>query len=401
MGISITSVDLYNDIATINHVKSLAMNRTASSTGETEALNYIKDELIKGNINPDVEHFNWAGPLRILMRMSYLIMFAYLILFRLFLVIIAYFVLKNAFATTRGISLIKKEESKNVLVRIPAKEEIENKSLVMITAHYDSISVKLSYKFQIIVFFFYRFIIFFYVALVVVFSLLFLFSYLLDLDQAFSSFLTTLITSASIVGVFVSIPILYLVFSENPSSGSIDNASGVAISIELAKLFKKNPLEKTDLLFIWTGAEEWGLKGSKDFCKRHFKSLSQNYDFNRSININLDMVGTYIGLFNASGIIKKRRINSDLNDILQTTAETLEISLDKYNRMVKPKSDYRIFQKYSKKFKKNLQIGFFHSSKDSKYIHSIKDTPDKCSSEILNGCLNICFHALRSIDLKM
>jgi len=398
LGILITSLELYDDIATINHVRSLAINRTASTTGETEALNYIKDELIKGNINPDIEHFNWAGPLRILLRMSYLIMFTYLILFRLFLVIIAYLVLKNAFATTRNISLIKKEESKNIIAHIPAREESENRPLVIFTAHYDSVSVKLSYKFQVVVFFFYRFIIFFYIALVIVFSLLFLFSVFLFLGL--SNILTILITTASIFGVFVSIPILYLVFNENPSSGSIDNASGVAISIELAKIFKKYPLDKMDILFIWTGAEEWGLKGSRDFCKRHFKKLSERYDFDKSININLDMIGTYIGLFNSSGIIKKRKINIDLNDVLETTANTLGISIDRYNRILKPKSDYRMFQKYARKIKKTLQIGFFHSSRDSKYIHSIKDTPDKCSSENLNGCLNICFHALRSIDLK-
>jgi len=43
-------------------------------------------------------------------------------------------------------------------------------------------------------------------------------------------------------------------------------------------------------------------------------------------------------------------------------------------------------------------VAYFHSDKDSKFIHSSKDTPDKCYPEILNGCLEICDATIRSID---
>ena len=48
--ISISKLQLYNESDTIEHVKSLAFNRNATSTGETEALNYIENALMEGNI---------------------------------------------------------------------------------------------------------------------------------------------------------------------------------------------------------------------------------------------------------------------------------------------------------------------------------------------------------------
>lgn len=426
--INITSLQVYNEPKTLEHIQSLNFNRTATSTGETEALNYIESELIKSNIKSEVEHFEWTGPLRILMRTSYVVIFSYLLIYRLFLLIIAYFIIKNVFERFRRLSLIKKEESKNIFTIIPAQKQILKKStsveipyrrdksvkisyrkddipeepkrpIVIFSAHYDSISANLPYKVQVVFFTLYRLIVFFYGLLIIVFATIFLLDYFEVIP--FRELLMVLVVFTSIAGVLLSIPILYLVFNEKPSSGSIDNASGVAILIELAKLFHENPLENIDILFLWTGAEEWGLKGSKKFCSNHFKALNQVFDLDKSFNVNIDMVGTYIGLLDKSGFIIRRKMNRDLNDILEATANQMNIPLVRYNRIIKPKSDYKSFEKHAKKVRKKFQICCFHSSKDSKYIHSINDTPDKCSAENLNGCLNICYQALRSLDLRL
>ena len=42
--ILISDLQISNESNTIEHVKALAFNRTASSTGETEAVNYIEWE---------------------------------------------------------------------------------------------------------------------------------------------------------------------------------------------------------------------------------------------------------------------------------------------------------------------------------------------------------------------
>ncbi|MFX0038289.1 MAG: M28 family metallopeptidase [Promethearchaeota archaeon] len=396
--IAISGLQLYDDSKAMEHIHSLAFNRTASSTGETEALSYIEKELIENNISSEVEHFNWTGPLKILMRTSYLLILINLILFRMLLIVVTYFVIKNSFRTFREVSFIRNEESKNIFTLIKAKERAPKRPLVIITAHYDNISANIPYRVQVIIFFIYRLVVFFYGAVFVVFASIFLLDFLRII--LVTEFLVVFIAFSSVAGVFISIPILYVVFRERPSTGSIDNASGVAISIELAKLFKKHPLENTDVLILWPGAEEWGMKGSKKFCKAHFRSLKEKYDLKKSFNINIDMVGSYIGLLNKSGVLRKR-MNKDLNEIFRATANQLNIPLRTYNRLLKPKSDYKPFIKYSKKVNSKFQVVYFHSSKDSKYIHSIKDSPDRCSLETLNGCINICHQALRSIDLRI
>jgi hypothetical protein len=396
---TISTIQLYDEPTTIEHVKSLAFNRNASSTGETETISYIVKELKDNGMNPKIEYFEWSGPLRILMRTTYALILVYFILFRLFLVVIAYFIIKNVFEKLRDITFIKKEESKNIYTHIPANEELPKRPIVIFSAHYDSVSANLPYKLQVVIFFVYRLIVGFYALIFIAFTIIFILDYFNIIP--FTEFIVIIITFTSMGGVFISIPILYLVFAEKPSSGSIDNASGVAILIELAKIIKKDPLEKMDVIFLWTGAEEWGLKGSTNFCRKHFISLIKKYNIDRSFNINLDMIGSYIGLLDKTGFIIRRKINDNLNDVLEATSKHLNIPTVKYSKIIKPKSDYKAFKKYAKVVSKRFQVSCFHSSKDSKYIHSTRDTPDRCSIENLNGCLNICHQSLRSMDLRM
>ncbi len=46
-----------------------------------------------------------------------------------------------------------------------------------------------------------------------------------------------------------------------PVNGANDNASGVALALELARRLKEKPLERYELLLAFTGAEEVGLRG--------------------------------------------------------------------------------------------------------------------------------------------
>jgi hypothetical protein len=397
--ISITSILLDKELETKKHVESLAFNRAASTIGETKAISYIEKELNSVNIKAQHEYFRWTGPTRILMRVCYLVVITYLLLTRLFLLLILYVVIKVSFERTRQMTLIKKESSKNIYAEISAKEKSDKRPVVIFSAHYDSISANISYRVQVFIFVIYRIIIGFYIGII------FILSIWLTLDLFFIYSLPTniivLISIISLFGITTSIPILYLVFNEKPSSSSIDNASGVAILIELAKLFKKNPLEKIDLFFIWTGAEEWGLKGSKKFCSDHFFQFNQEYDLNKSININIDMVGTYIGLLDKVGLPLRRRLNKNVNNILEATANSLKIPIIRYNKIIEPKCDHIVFRRCARRARKKLQVVLFHSDKDSKYIHSLRDTPDKVKSENLNGCLTICYQTLKSIDSRV
>ena len=75
------------------------------------------------------------------------------------------------------------------------------------------------------------------------------------------------------------------------SCGSYDNMTGSIGILGVAERFMKAP-HKRGLRFIWCGAEELGLLGSKDYCAKHEGELEKVI-----LNINLDMIGSIMGKF--------------------------------------------------------------------------------------------------------
>lgn len=383
--------------APIDHVNSLAFNRSLSSVEETKAALYIQKELYKENIESRMEYFYFTGAKRYFMRLAYIIIFCYLVFFRLLLVLVIYFSIKYLFHKTRNYSLVEKEDSKNVVARIKARKKNQKRAVVILSAHYDTFSSNIPYNLQRNLFFIFKIIILPYFFIILIFFLLMIGDvYSIDENIIQKEELVLLFTLSEFVLVGIT---FLLIYDNNKSKGSIDNASGVSILIELAKLFKKNPLENYDIIFLWSGAEEWGLKGSKSFCKRHRSYLSKKYDLDRSFNINIDMVGTYIGLENRNSTrFKSQKAIFNLYKMLEETAIELNVPLNTFKKILRPKTDHLSFRSFAKKTRSSFQVACFHSDKDSKYIHSSKDTPDKCSSQNLNGCLDICYATIRSID---
>lgn len=75
------------------------------------------------------------------------------------------------------------------------------------------------------------------------------------------------------------------------SCGSYDNMTGSIGILGVAERFMKAP-HRRGLRFIWCGAEELGLLGSKNYCAVHEKELEKVV-----LNINLDMIGSIMGRF--------------------------------------------------------------------------------------------------------
>ena len=389
---TILSLNLNHLDASINHVKALAFNRSLSSTGETKAAMYIKNEMEEENIACQLDYFTFTGAKRRFMRLTYIILFTYLIVYRMLIVIVVYFSLKYLFPRFRNYSLVDKEGSKNVVAKIKAANKQEKRPVVILSAHYDSFSTNLPFRLQNVFFFLFRVIVIIYVMFAAIIIYFFFFT-------GYTTEATQLILYFTLVE-FVMITIIFLlIYDNNSSKGSVDNASGVAILIELAKLIKNNPFENCDVIFLWSGGEEWGLKGSIAFCKRHSDYLKTKYDLNRSFNINVDMIGSYIGLeTKRSLLLRDRKELFDLNKKLEETANELNIPITVTEKIYGSKADHKTFRSFAKKTKSSFQVAYFHSEKDSKYIHSSKDTPDKCSPESLNGCLEICYETIKSID---
>ncbi len=74
----------------------------------------------------------------------------------------------------------------------------------------------------------------------------------------------------------------------NDSDGAVDNASGVGVLLEVAKILKEMPPKNMAPVFLFTDAEEFGLLGSLMFQRKHGKGMMDRGAF----VINVDSVGT-------------------------------------------------------------------------------------------------------------
>jgi len=375
---------------TMQHINNLAINRTTGTVGETKAMLYIRDVLNKNNIDSRLEYFEYIGLKKILMRMAYAIILSYLILYRLLLIVVAYFSIKYLFAKARNYTLIGKESSKNLIVEFSARTK-EKRPVAILTAHYDSFSANIPYRLQGILFFVFKTIIIPYLGVTLSLSLWLLF----DLYNVEIQEISGLILLTSLSSFLITFLIALMLYSTKTSMGAIDNASGVSILIELSKNLKKKPLENMDVIIIFTGAEEWGLIGSKRYLIAHHNYLKEKYDLDRSFNINFDMIGSYIGLLHNKG---KKGNNKSLNDYIKEAAEKLNVKYFKERHFISPKTDHRKFLRFARKTKSKFQVACFHSAKDTRYIHSPRDSPDKCNPVNLNGTVAITLEALYKID---
>jgi len=310
----ISNLKLYNNKGTIQHINLLMFERIAGTEGETKAINYIQKELNKENIENNVEAFKWSRTINILIKAITIFIFCSTLLFETIIlldlawlmivldfvfIVIIYILVINLHNMTRLILLGKAKSSKNIIANVPAVEKKHKRPLIIFTAHYDSISSKYPYNVKK-----YFFLIVIIISSSYIISTLF-FSVWTHLTYFFDYFKTNLYTIlmaksidfsyVSFIFLIISIVILLFNRERSQSLGSIDNASGISILIELAKILSKNPLKHIDILFLWCGAEEWGLWGSKQFCVKHFNELNEEYDLDKSYNINIDMVGTNIG----------------------------------------------------------------------------------------------------------
>ncbi|MEZ5066264.1 MAG: M28 family peptidase [bacterium] len=119
------------------------------------------------------------------------------------------------------------------------------------------------------------------------------------------------IPAAVLLAPAVALVAMAFVPTGDRSPGAMDNATGVAVLLELARTAPHDPgLDGAELVFLATGAEEVGLCGAMRWIQRHEAEL----DRTRTIVINVDSVGVgrSIVLVDARGRIAGRGIGDVL-----------------------------------------------------------------------------------------
>ena len=91
----------------------------------------------------------------------------------------------------------------------------------------------------------------------------------------------------SVAGITIfCLLLLQINFTQNHSPGGFDNASGVGVMLEAARVVMARG-EKKPVTFLAAGAEEYGMCGALRYIQKH----ANEYDRNRTYVINLDGLG--------------------------------------------------------------------------------------------------------------
>ncbi|MHA1229872.1 MAG: M28 family metallopeptidase [Candidatus Helarchaeota archaeon] len=224
--------------------------------------------------------------------------------------------------------------AKNIIVKKYPQNKTQNKNdlHIIIGAHYDSISINYHYLVYAIIY------------LICILGSIFLGIYFIIFDILLISIIyseliellfTTSIFLASVVSVCM---IMWLrVNLKNESQGASDNASGVSILMELARILKDIDLN-FKLTMIFFGVEEEGLLGSISYVKSNLELLKTE----KVMMLSLDTLGIGSKLKCMSGHGFRKKYDKELLDKLKNSADKLKIEL-KRQWFLYPSSDHAPF----------------------------------------------------------
>jgi len=174
--------------------------------------------------------------------------------------------------------------------------------------------------------------------------------------------------------IICAIP-LSLNFLENRSVGALDNASSIASLYGLAKYFKANPLENSEIWILITGAEEMGMMGAHAFLKTHKEELDPKTTF----GINFDMVGrvgNVVEYIANCGFPFARPTSKNLNSLAESIAKDHNYPIQGFYLPIGAATDAGVFRN------EQIQTMDFINKSASHETHSIKDVPEKYDAEL-------------------
>lgn len=164
--------------------------------------------------------------------------------------------------------------------------------------------------------------------------------------------------------------------------GANDNASGVAMLLDLAKYYVANP-PHYDILFIAFDAEEAGLKGSKHFVETYPEIIKKT-----AFEINLDLMANgQDGMMVVNGSVFPHYYK--LLDSINTANHYLK---EIKQRGKAANSDHYWFSEYG------VKSFFFYLLGDYPYYHDIYDTPEKPTYAGYEGCFRLIRDFIKELN---
>ena len=312
----------YDAKCVCHHITQLAIPRLVGSAGEAETQAYIGEQFTELGLDVSWEPFAFTKfPAEVLPR----ILSAFFVLIVLSVPWFGErFPIPVCFACVLSLTIAmfftqwqkrleglynvgKKHRTENIIAKNGAKQD-GNTPAFLFVAHYDSksqvlpIAVRmLAYGIAIV-----GLIALTLVMLVKVIALIWLPNYIVWGIAGMTSFCLLL---------------LQINLTENRSPGGFDNASGVGVMLEVARVVMARD-EKRSVTFLATGAEEYGMCGALRYIQAH----ADEYDPENTYVINLDGlgVGNGVNLITRYGIPPTRTTRT-LRNLFRTSSEALGI----------------------------------------------------------------------------
>jgi len=291
-------------------------HRLTTSENEKKASEYLKQGLEKLGYLSEIEEFNSPATFSWTYLVIYLGLALSFILFFFFpKASIAFFLIslilflgeQTTLFAPLTLFIFARGKSQNLIGRIPPPPDDAKKRLWLV-AHYDSSKASLAFSPGSVRFLRPLFI-FSLVLLATGFIILFL-GYGNKLEE--SLWVRVFLIFAGVYFFYMAMMMVERELRGMGVQGASDNASGVAVVMELAQRLKEKPLINSELKILLTGAEEVGMVGMQNFIKRHKRELSPKIDY----FINFDSIGEGEPCWiTKEGMLKPFRVSEKLSQI--------------------------------------------------------------------------------------
>ncbi|MGV9172452.1 MAG: M28 family metallopeptidase [Promethearchaeia archaeon] len=367
------------------NLEAFSFPRLSGTKSEDKAFEILRNKLKKEGVTPSVQKFSFSTFYsRVYPKAAFVLIFW--LIFVLFIRINAFFTWINSIIVAALlIPLVivtrKPEEirfgkilnSQNHYICLNNSDNSfkKDKNHIVFIAHLDSKGQRLSIKWRWLA------------NLTWTLSLISMVTVLFLRDLIFQgSLLLNIIGLVFLGSHFIATMAILFNTTNNKSRGAIDNGSGVVTLLELLSYFnqEKNLLEKNYIWFVFTGAEEAGTMGIRNFYKKM-------EDLNRKsiLVYNIESIGKSLTLFIAN------QIQEELSEYFKIIKEHVEEKNFKYKIISRGFGTHTdgVFL---------LQNGFnvleLESPDIYKYMHSLEDTPDKVDIGLINALINMIIKSL-------
>ena len=281
----------------IKIAQSLSFPRAVGSHGEERAASFIERKLIDSGYFPQREEFSiplapWAMMKGFVFSAMLIAIVArglstfspipsgiFMLLIVIFLAFYNSFWLKFAgseFPWRWLIGQKKKEDlpvSQNIVASLPASQKAEH--YLYLIAHYDSKNQSLSLLLRA-----------FFLLLSGCASLWLVLIYLWASRETLNYFPSWEVDLPLVLALLGMMNLL-LLKTDNRSPGGLDNAGSLGVLLHLAEVLKRNRPLHSEIIFLFSGAEELGLQGAFAYLQKHWREIKKK----KSYFLNLDCVG--------------------------------------------------------------------------------------------------------------